>query len=266
MHVLIVHCHPEPRSFNAALKDVALETLQGLGHTVEVSDLYAEEFDPAEGPAYYAERADPDYFSALTEQRHSSEARTLPPDVRREIERLERAQLVVFHYPLWWHAQPAMLKGWLDRVFVYGGLYTGKVRYDRGHFRGRRAICSVTTGAPAVTFGHGGRGGNIELLMYPIHYSLYYMGYDVLPPFMAHGIQGGGLSYQAEEKFKAQLEAYKADWARRLESLEEEDSPIPFPGWDDWDERGVLKPDVEEYDYLIQRVEGDWMRSCGQEC
>ncbi len=242
VHALIVHCHPEPGSFIAALKDVAVETLERVGYTVEDSDLYAEGFDPTEGPAHYVHRADPEYFSVLTEQRHAGKTGTLPADVRGEIERLERADLVVFPFPIWWHAPPAMLKGWLDRVFIYGGLYTGKVRYDRGHFRGRRAICAVTTGAPAVTFGNGSRGGQIELFMYPMHYSLYYMGYDVLPPFLAHGIQGGGLAYQAEEKFKAQLETCKADWGRRLEGLEEE-PPIPFLGWDDWDERGVVKED-----------------------
>ncbi len=251
MHVLIVHCHPEPRSFNSGLKDVAVETLRRLGHTLEVSDLYADGFNPAEGPAHYAERANPESFSALTEQRHASEVGSLPDDVRREIARLERADLVIFQFPLWWHAQPAMLKGWMDRVFVYGGLYTGKRRYDRGHFRGRRAICSVTTGGPAATFAHNGRGGDIELLLWPMHYSLYYMGYDVLPPFLAHGIQGGGPIYQAQETFKAQLEADKASWARRLARLEES-APIPFTGWDDWDDNGALKPGVEGFDYVIR--------------
>ncbi len=240
MQVLIVHCHPEPHSFNAALKDVAVETVQRLGHAVEVSDLYAEGFDPAERPSHYAHRADPAVFSALTEQRHGSDTYTLPADVRREIERLERAELVVFQFPLWWHAQPAMLKGWLDRVWVYGGLYTGSKRYDRGYFRGRRAICSVTTGGPAPTFTRHGRGGDIERLMWPMHYSLYYMGYDVLPPFLSHGIQGGGPVYQAKDAFRAHIETCKADWARWLENLEES-TPIPFTGWGDWDERGVLK-------------------------
>lgn len=245
MNVLIVHSHPEPRSFNAALKDVAARTMRRLGHRVEVSDLYGEGFDPTEGPPHYSSRKRPDYFSVLTEQRHASDTGGLERSVRREIERLERADLVIFQYPLWWHAQPAMLKGWMDRVFVYGGLYTGKVRYDRGHFRGRRAICSITTGAPEAVFGRFGRGGDIDLLMWPMHYSLYYMGYDVLPPFRAHGIQGGGgkdVTYLAEERFKAHLETYKTAWADRLERLDE-DSPMEFPGWDDWDERGVLKRD-----------------------
>ncbi|WP_227370262.1 NAD(P)H-dependent oxidoreductase [Halomonas sp. M20] len=251
MHALIVHCHPEPRSFNAALKEVAREILQRLGYKVEVSDLYAEGFDPAEGPTHYMERTNTEVFTALTEQRHASELGSLPADVCREIERLARADLVVFQFPLWWHAQPAMLKGWMDRVFVYGGLYTGTYRYDRGHFRGKRAICCVTTGGPEATFAHNGRGGDIDLLLWPMHYSLYYMGYDVLPPFLAHGIQGGGPVYQAQDSFKAQLETYKAGWARRLETLEES-TPIPFTGWNDWDERGVLKPGMEGYDYFIR--------------
>ena len=48
MHALIVLAHPEPRSFNAQMKDVAVETLEGQGHEVQVSDLYAMGFDPLE--------------------------------------------------------------------------------------------------------------------------------------------------------------------------------------------------------------------------
>lgn len=240
MNALIVYSHPEPRSFTGALKDVAVETLERLGHSVEVSDLYREGFDPVESPAHFPQRANPSRFSVLTEQRHANDTSTLPPDVRREVDRLEWADLVIFQYPMWWHAQPAVLKGWLDRVFVYGGLYTGTMRYDRGYFKERKALCSVTAGAPKEAFGHNSRGGPIELLMYPMHYSLYYMGYDVLPPFISYGIQGGGLAYQAEEQFRVHLEKEKSKWAQRLESLAE-DSPIPFPGWADWDDLGAIK-------------------------
>ncbi len=64
-------------------------------------------------------------------------------------------------------------------------------------------------------------------------------------------IQGHGFAYEKEHKFKDQLETYKSDWAVQLERLET-DSSIPFPGWDDWDERGVLKPGAEGYDYSIR--------------
>ena len=237
MQALIVLSHPEPQSFNGALTEVAVGTLKRLGHSVQVSDLYAERFDPAEGPGHYRTRRDSDSFAALAEQRHASEADGLPDDVRREIARLARADLVIFQFPLWWHGPPAMLKGWFDRVFVNGGLYSSTRRYERGAFRGRRALLSVTTGAPATAFGPGARGGDMAQLLWPVHYSLHYMGFSVLPPQVAFGVQGHGFAYQAEDRFKQHLTAQSDTWAQRLAHIEH-DRPLSFPGWDDWDEAG----------------------------
>jgi NAD(P)H dehydrogenase (quinone) len=242
MNVLIVLCHPEPASFNAALKDVAVDTLEAGGDVVEVSDLYGQAFDPVEKPAHYGSRTDAHYFSALAEQRHASDNLTLPADVHREVSRLEDADLVVLQFPLWWHGAPAMLKGWFDRVLVNGGLYTSAMRYDRGYFCGKRAICSVTTGAPASAFGAGARGGDIDHLLWPLHYSLHYVGFSVLPPFLAFGIQGHGYAYQSEAGFASGLDALKAQWAGRLKQLGELPA-LRFPGWDDWDDAGAAKPD-----------------------
>ncbi|WP_193370800.1 NAD(P)H-dependent oxidoreductase [Pelagibius marinus] len=240
MNALIVLAHPEPTSFNAALKDVAAATLRCLGHEVEVSDLYAEGFDPVEAPAHYTPRHDGHRFAPLAEQRHAAEAGCLPGEVQREIDRLQRADLVILQFPLWWHAQPAMLKGWFDRVFVSGGLYSSRMRYDRGYFRGKRALLSMTSGAPAGAFGPGARGGDIDTLLWPLHYSLHYMGFSLLPPFCAHGIQGHGYAYREESEFLSMLETYKADLAQRLVNLEET-APLIFPGWDDWDAEGQAK-------------------------
>jgi len=240
VQALIVHCHPEPASFNASLTGIAVKKLQQLGHNVRVSDLYAEQFDPAEKSLHYSNRENPEFFSALAEQRHASRTNSLPPDVCREISRLEQAELVVFQFPLWWHGPPAMLKGWFDRVFVSGGLYTSTMRYDRGHFRGKRAMCSVTAGAPSAAFEPGGRGGDIMHLLWPVHYSLHYMGFSILPPFLASGVQGHGFAYQDEAGFKLQLDQHKVRWLDRLESMEQV-RPLAFPGWGDWDEIGRQK-------------------------
>lgn len=245
MHALIVHAHPEPRSFNAALKDVAVDVLTEAGHAVEVSDLYAEGFDPVEGSVHYPDRADSAYFSALNEQRRAWNRDTVPADVQREIERLERADLVILQFPLWWHAQPAILKGWFDRVFLSGGLYTSRMRYDCGYFLGKRAICSVTSGAPTAAFGPGSRGGDVGTLLWPIQYSLYYMGFSVLPAFLAHGVQGPGFTYHDDDAFREHLDNHKRNWTRRLQRLDQAE-PIPFPGWDDWDENGALKATARE--------------------
>lgn len=244
MHALVVLSHPEPASFNATLKDVAVETLTTLGHTTEVSDLHAEGFDPVEKAEHYPCRKDAQVFDATTEQRHASETATLPPAVRREIDRLERADLVILQFPLWWHTQPAMLKGWFDRVFINGGLYTSTMRYDRGYFVGKRALCSVTTGAPEAAFVGNGRGGNMDVMLWPIHYSLYYMGFSVLPPFIAHGVQSQTNFVRLEGKqFDEHLERHQAALAKRLERWQQ-DQPLPFPGWDDWDEAGHAIPEM----------------------
>lgn len=71
MHTLIIHAHPEPRSFNAQLTDTAVAALRRQGHTAEVSDLYAEGFDPVDRSAHYRDRARTDRFAPLVEQRHA---------------------------------------------------------------------------------------------------------------------------------------------------------------------------------------------------
>lgn len=241
MHALIVHCHPEPASFNGALTEVARTTLRERGFSVDISDLHREMFDPCERAEHYRNRSTSAVFSALGEQRHAFETDSLPEDVRREIARLERADLVVFQFPIWWHGQPAMLKGWFDRVFVSGGLYTSAMRYDRGYFRGRTAVCSVTTGAPEIAFGPGSRGGDIERILWSTHYSLHYMGFHVLPPFVAFGIQGHGYTYSDKDSNNRRLELYREMWKERLTGLDG-DTPLAFPMWDDWDEDGRANP------------------------
>ncbi len=241
MHALIVHCHPEPASFNAVLTAVAKTTLRERGFSVDISDLYREGFDPCERPEHYPNRKNRDVFSPLGEQRHAFETNSLPEDVRREIARLEGADLVVFQFPIWWHSQPAILKGWFDRVFVNGGLYTSTMRYDRGYFRGRTALCSITTGAPEVAFGRDSRAGDIERILWSTHFSLHYMGFHVLPPFVAFGIQGHGYAYADEDSNNRRLIRYRETWMERLKGLDR-NTPLTFPVWDDWDEDGRAKP------------------------
>jgi len=239
LNILIIYCHPEPTSFNAALRDVAIEAFKSTGNLVEVSDLHREGFDPVEISDHYQNRALTARFEPLTEQRHACETDSLPADVSREIERLNRCDLVIFQFPMWWHQQPAMLKGWFDRVFAAGGLYTSKMRYSNGYFKGKRAICSVTSGAPITTFTERGRaGGTIELLLHTINYSLHYMGFTVLPPQLFTEIQGGGFTYRSEEKFEKHLNSCLQKWKNTLINIEELE-PMRFPDWSDWDEKGV---------------------------
>ncbi|WGI24401.1 NAD(P)H-dependent oxidoreductase [Halomonas alkaliantarctica] len=241
MNVLIVLAHPERKSFNGGLVNVAVNQLAEAGHSVEVDDLYAEQFDPVERAEHYPHQSvDADYFYPLNEQRAHYQQNTLPLDVQRELARLEWADLVIFQFPLWWHATPAILKGWLDRVLVYGGRYTSRMRYDRGYYRGKQAMLSVTTGSPEETFQPFGRAGNMVHWLWPMHASLYYVGFDVLAPQVSYGIQGGGIRYQEETDIAGHLATCKETLASRLVSLDSE-RPIPFTGWNDWDDNGVLR-------------------------
>ncbi|MER9300247.1 NAD(P)H-dependent oxidoreductase [Mesorhizobium sp. M0621] len=251
MHTLILLAHPETNSLNAQLARCAQETLECNGNSVELVDLYREAFDPLEGEHHYAKRLNETFFSALSEQGHASDLGTLPLEVRRAIDQLDRADLVVFQFPLWWWAMPALLKGWIDRVFVWGEVYTSKMRYcDKGRFRGKRAFLSVTTGAPAPAFGPDGRAGNLDLILWPIHFSLSYVGFKVLPPHRSLGVISD--SSQADPQLgdlSLRLEALKTH-IDELESLE----PIQFNGSQDWDNQGRLRPDATSFSPFIQHL------------
>jgi NAD(P)H dehydrogenase (quinone) len=83
---------------------------------------------------------------------------------------------------------PAILKGWVDRVFASGGkIYGGGKWYDRGVFAGKRAMCSVTIGGPASMYGADGLNGPIESILFPInHGMLAFTGFKVVEPFLVH--------------------------------------------------------------------------------
>jgi NAD(P)H dehydrogenase (quinone) len=197
MKVLLVFAHPESRSLNGALRDVAIQELTAQGHEVQLSDLYAErwkcEVDRSDFPALAPDaRLRPVAASAA-----ALEAGALTDDVRAEIEKLLWADTLILQFPLWWFAMPAILKGWVDRVFAYGfaygvGEHSDKRwgdRYGEGTLAGKRAMLIVTAGGWEEHYSARGVNGPIDDLLFPINHGiLYYPGYDVLPPFVAYRI------------------------------------------------------------------------------
>lgn len=104
MRILLIHCHPRPDSFNAALKDAVLKGL-GNRHEVELRDLYAEGFNPA--------------LSAEERGRYHDIPGNLE-GIEAHVESLRRAEALILVYPTWWYGLPAMLKGWFDRIWAPG--------------------------------------------------------------------------------------------------------------------------------------------------
>lgn len=109
MHALIVVAHPLGASLTQAVAaELAAGITSGGGHTAEVADLAAEGFDPR--------------FSAADVAAFLREA-PVPPDVAAEQARIDRADALVLVYPVYWWSFPALLKGWIDRVFGNGWAY-----------------------------------------------------------------------------------------------------------------------------------------------
>lgn len=111
MNVLVVISHPRRESLTGALADAFIEGLEAAGHGAEVADLYAENFDPLVRPA-----DEPDY---------SDPTKTYSPEVHAEMARIERNDAIAMFFPVWWWSVPAMLKGWIDRVWNNGWAYGG---------------------------------------------------------------------------------------------------------------------------------------------
>ncbi|MCQ4198971.1 NAD(P)H-dependent oxidoreductase [Streptomyces sp. NPDC058783] len=226
MKTLIVHAHPEPRSLNGSLKDLAVSTLEATGHEVRVSDLYAMDWKAVVDAADYGEQATSP-LRVVSNSGRAFEAGALTPDVAAEQEKLLWADTVIFQFPLWWYTMPAILKGWVDRVFTHRFAYGVGVhdetrygeRFGEGTLRGRRAILSVTVGGPEPHYTDRGINGPIEDLLFPIHHGiLYYPGLEVLPPFVLHG---------ADRLTEGGFEDAAKAWKERLLSLETTE-PIAF--------------------------------------
>ncbi|MDA1358613.1 NAD(P)H-dependent oxidoreductase [Glycomyces luteolus] len=185
MKALIVYAHPDANSLTAALKDLAVSTLRTEGHDVVVSDLYAMKWQSAADFTDFDGITGPDFMHASGT---AFETGRLSPDIRAEQQKLLDADLVLLLFPLWWFTVPAILKGWIDRVFTYNFAYGAALpRYGDGPLAGKRAMLATLTGGRAGHYTPRGVNGPIEDLLFPLNHGLlHFTGFDVLPPFVEH--------------------------------------------------------------------------------
>lgn len=228
MNILIVHAHPEPLSFTTALKDHAVQVLENIGHAVEVSDLYAMNFNPVASQADFDSRSNQEYLNYALEQRHASKTHDLAQDIQIEIEKVQKADLLIFSFPMYWTSVPAILKGWIDRVFVSGIFYGGKRFYNHGGMLGKKAMLSFTLGGRDHMFGQNAIHGAIDDLLLPIQRgTLAYVGFDVLPPFIAYHVP-----YIPDEARQQLLQQYQ----QHLQNLEQLQA-LEFPKLEQFDDK-----------------------------
>lgn len=240
MNVLWVLAHPDHRSLTAALHRDGVAALTDDGHTVEVSDLYAMKWNPVVDRDDYD--TGPERLHVGPESGRAFAEGRLSQDIVAEQAKLDRADLVVLQFPLWWFGMPAILKGWVDRVFIHSYAYgipdpdrPGRSRrYGTGGLAGKRALAVVTVGGPEVSYQPRGIDGALDDLLFPLlHGTFWYTGMAPLPPVALYGA-----NRVSDEQYRL-----AADDLRRRLATAEVAAPIPYRGQNsgDYDEHMVLR-------------------------
>lgn len=109
LKVLTVVCHPRLQSLTFSAANRFAQGLKEAGHETEIIDLHRSGFNPV-----LWEEDEPDW---------SGKPKLYSPEVEREIERMKQFDALAYVFPLWWYSMPAMLKGYIDRVWNYGFAY-----------------------------------------------------------------------------------------------------------------------------------------------
>lgn len=138
MRALVVVAHPDPNSFSHAAAQAAVAGLKAAGHEVTMLDLYGDGFHAA--------------MSSAERNAYPGGQPLIDAQTQASADLVRAAQILVFCYPTWWSAMPAVLKGWLDRTMVEGVAFqfnaARKIRPGLGHVR--RIVGISTYGSPKL--------------------------------------------------------------------------------------------------------------------
>ena len=218
MNILIVYAHHEPGSFTAAMKNLAIEILSRKGHTVVVSDLYGEGFNPVAQKWDFVTSSG-GHFNYMMEQKHAADLDlAFSPDILGEIQKVKAADIILFATPLWWSNVPAILKGWFDRVLAMGVTWDSGKFYEKGLLRGKQAMLIVSAGHPAGYYTQTGqhKATPNQVLHIINHQTLAYCGLDVHEPFVVLNVLGlndtGRLKSLQELQFRLDHMADSPQW------------------------------------------------------
>lgn len=147
MKHLIVYAHLNPSSFCHAILECVIDRSHRKGHELVVRDLYALGFDPVLSAADFS----------------SVRLGVTPADIATEQAHVAWAELITIIYPVWWTGLPAILKGYIDRVFLRGFAYDPGPGGVRGLLGGRRALLICTAGTPNSIYDASGMSEAMRL-------------------------------------------------------------------------------------------------------
>jgi NAD(P)H dehydrogenase (quinone) len=207
MRIFYIYAHPEPKSFNAALKNTAIDALKEKGHEVKLSDLYAMNFNPVLTASDFPEKKNPEFFNAFLEAIRASKTGAFAPDIKEEMEKVKWADIIVFQFPIYFTSMPAIMKGWIDRVLAPGFGFNPITNsaYDTGLFKGKSALLVTTAGSPKEAYSEGGAHGDLNKHLESITHCVFeFMGMKVLPSVIIYEA-----SSMSRERGAEELEKYK---------------------------------------------------------
>ncbi len=140
MKYLIVYSHPNPASFCHAILETVESTLKAKGHEIKVRDLYALDYNPV------LKGSDLLGFKSGN----------VPEDIRTEQDHIAWTNVIIMIYPIWWTGLPAMLKGYIDRVFSFGFAYSAGEWGPIGLLTDKKVIIFNTMGGTKEIYDESG--------------------------------------------------------------------------------------------------------------
>jgi NAD(P)H dehydrogenase (quinone) len=185
MNIFIVYCHPEPKSLNGTLKDLAVKTLKENGHQIKISDLYGMKFKATLDRDDFLQMENPERLMPVIEQFNASKTNSFARDIKDEMEKIEWADLIIFQFPIWYETMPALLKAWFERVLAHGfahNMLEGKI-IQQGLLKGKKAMLSFTAGSAKETFYNVIEGEDKSNLLPPISKALRFTGLEMIDAF-----------------------------------------------------------------------------------
>ncbi len=179
MKHLVVVAHPAEASFTFAPTRAYTDELELLGHTTQTYDLYRMGFNPV---------------LAAHELEPISADNPVSPDVARAQEDIRAADVLTVIYPLWWLSMPAIMKGYVDRVFARGFAYESQQGIVHGLLSGKKSVLITLSGAPLPLLVKSGNWNAVQILQ-DTHILrsagfelLDHVHFDVVVPQLAPGI------------------------------------------------------------------------------
>lgn len=147
MKHLVVYAHPNNKSLNHSIKETVVETLKNNGHEVVLRDLYELDFQPVLKPEHIA----------------GMHQGVIPEDVKIEQEFVLEADVITFISPIWWTGLPAILKGYVDRVFAFGFAYSYGPEGAIKLLEGKKGFIINTHGTPNEVYDEMGMTAGLKV-------------------------------------------------------------------------------------------------------